>query len=275
VFKSFGSQVTVLEYFPEIIPRFDKDIAKRLKQSLSKRGIEIITSAKVEGVSSTADGLSVSYVRKDETLALCADKVLMAVGRRPALSSLDFASVGIETDRAVKVNSYMQTSVPSIYAIGDITGGWMLAHAATFQGLRALNHILAGQPSDGPVDRIRLDLVPAAVFTVPEVAVVGFSEEECKERGIAFKAHKSFFRANGKALAMGEPEGLCKILVSSGSEEYPAGEILGCHIMGAHAADLVQEVCTPMNSHGTIGDLGAVIHSHPTLSEVVLSAARG
>ena len=275
VFKSFGSQVTVLEYFPEIIPRFDKDIAKRLKQSLSKRGIEIITSAKVEGVSSTADGLSVSYVRKDETLAVCADKVLMAVGRRPALGSLDFASVGIETDRAVKVNSYMQTSVPSIYAIGDITGGWMLAHAATFQGLRALNHILAGQPSDGPVDSIRLDLVPAAVFTVPEVAVVGFSEEDCKERGIAFKAHKSFFRANGKALAMGEPEGLCKILVSSGSEEFPAGEILGCHIMGAHAADLVQEVCTLMNSHGTIGDLGAVIHSHPTLSEVVLSAARG
>ena len=155
----------------------------------------------------------------------------------------------------------MQTNVPHIYAIGDVNGRCMLAHAATFQGMRALNHIL------GEADDISLDIVPAAVFTSPEAAMVGLTEEQCKAQGIAFTAKKAFFRANGKAISMNEPDGLCKLLADA------EGHILGCHLFGAHAADLVQEVCALMNRRATVGDLKAIIHAHPTLGEVVQTAA--
>ena len=269
VFASFGTEVTMLEYCRDILPRFDVDLAKRLKQSLSKRGIRIETAAGVQAVVPSADGLEVQYVQKEKPGTVVADKVLMAVGRRPALASMDFAAVGIACERgAVKVNGYMQTSVPSVYAVGDITGGMMLAHAATFQGLRALNHMLAGQPAEGAVDAIDLSLVPAAVFTRPEAAMVGLTEEACKEKGLEFKALKSFYRANGKAVSAGEPEGYCKILASAAD-----GRLLGCHLFGAHAADLVQEITALMQRKGTLGDLQSVIHAHPTLSEVLQAAA--
>ena len=193
----------------------------------------------------------------------------MAVGRRPNLKSLNFEEAGIETTpRGVVVNEYMQTSVPNIYAIGDITGGMMLAHAATFHGRRVLNHLIAGSPAKGPVDRIRMDIIPAAVFTSPEAATVGKTEEECKAEGVAFKSRKSFYRANGKALSMNAPEGYCKII-----EEEKSGRILGCHILGAHASDIVQEVAAIMAGEGTIHDLSSIIHAHPTLAEILLNAA--
>lgn len=269
VFASFGSEVTVLEYCREILPRFDVDLAKRLKQSLSKRGISIETSAEVKAVVPGADGLEVQYVRKDKAASVAADRVLVAVGRRPALQSVNFDTVGVAYDRrGVQVNEYMQTSVPSVYAIGDVTGGMMLAHVATFQGFRALNHMLSGQVVSGPVDEIDLSLVPAAVFTWPEAAMVGMTEEECKEKGWAYKALKSFYRANGKALALGETDGYCKILVSAED-----GRILGCHLFGAHASDLVHEVSALMHEGATLKALQSMIHAHPTLSELLQSAA--
>ena len=269
IFRSFGSEVTVVEYCANILPRFDVDLAKRLKQSLSKRGICIETSAQVQAVAAADDGWEVQYIQKEKACSVIADKVLMAVGRRPALQRLNFDALGIDYDRrGVKVNAYMQTSVPSVYAFGDIVGGMMLAHAATFQGLRALNHVLAGQPAEGPVDRIDLSLVPAAVFTRPEAAMVGMTEEECKEKGLAFKALKSFYRANGKAVSMGETDGYCKIL--AGAED---GRILGCHLFGAHAADLIQEIAALMHRGTTLDDVQAMIHAHPTLSEVLQAAA--
>ena len=269
VFASFGSEVTVVEYCPNVLPRFDTDLAKRLKQCLSKRGICIETSAQVQAVSAVEGGLEVRYEQKGKPFTVVADKVLMAVGRRPALGSLNFDDVGIAYDRrGVKVNAFMQTSVPSIYAFGDIVGGMMLAHAATFQGLRALNHVLAGQPSEGAVDAIDLSLVPAAVFTRPEAAMVGMTEEECKGKELSYKALKSLYRASGKAVSMGESEGFCKILADSED-----GRILGCHLFGAHAADLVHEVAALMAKGATLDDLQALIHAHPTLSEVLQAAA--
>lgn len=268
IFNSFGSEVIVLEYCPNILPRFDIDLSKRLKQSLSKKGISIITSAKVGSINKSSDGIEVKYEFKDKPSSIVVDKVLMAVGRRPNLDSLNFEEVGIETTpRGVVVNNYMQTSVPNIYAIGDITGGMMLAHVATFQGRRALNHLLANCPSEGPVDKIRMDIVPAAVFTSPEAATVGKTEEDCKAEGIAVKSRKSFYRANGKALSMNAPEGYCKIL-----EEEKSGRILGCHVFGAHASDIIQEVAALMTIDGTVYDLASTIHAHPTLSEIVLNA---
>lgn len=262
IFTSFGSEVTVVEYAKEILPRFDSDMAKRLRQSLGKRGITITTQAAVSAITQNGDELTVTYTRKGKEETVVADKVLMAVGRRPNLASLNLEEVGIEaTPRGVVVNENMQTNVPHIYAIGDIIGGYMLAHAATFQGIRALNHIM------GTPDKLNLNVMPAAVFTMPEAATVGLTEDECKEKGIACTCKKSFFRANGKAVCLDETDGFCKLVVGDD------GKLLGCHLFGPHAADLVQEVCALISVGATLDDLQNIIHTHPTLGEVIQTAA--
>lgn len=262
IFTSFGSEVTVVEYAKEILPRFDSDMAKRLRQSLGKRGITITTQAAVSAITQNGDELTVTYTRKGKEETVVADKVLMAVGRRPNLSSLNLEDVGVEaTPRGVIVNENMQTSVPHIYAIGDIIGGYMLAHAATFQGIRALNHIM------GIPDKLNLNVMPAAVFTMPEAAIVGLTEDECKEKGIACTCKKSFFRANGKAVCLDETDGFCKLVVGAD------GKLLGCHLFGPHAADLVQEVCALISVGATLDDLQNIVHTHPTLGEVIQTAA--
>lgn len=263
IFHALGSNVTVLEYAREVLPHFDTDMAKRLRQSLGKRGIIIETQAAVKSVAKINSSLAVNYEKKGKTLAVEADVVLMAVGRKANVSSLNLDDVGIDyTQRGITVDDNMLTNVPHVYAIGDINGKMMLAHAATFQGVCALNHIM------GESCRVRLDVMPAAVFTMPEVATVGLTEDDCKERGIEYVAKKSFFRANGKALSIGEPEGYCKLLVAADHR------LLGCHILGAHASDVVQEVCALITRGASCDDLALTIHAHPTLSEVVLSAAR-
>ena len=173
----------------------------------------------------------------------------------------------------------MQTSIPHIYAIGDINGQMMLAHAATFQGIVALDHMM------GIENEIDLSVMPAAVFTSPEAASVGMTEEECKEKGIPVKCLKSFYRANGKAVSMAETDGFCKIIVESPQvlpsssavpsevEESPSCRILGCHLYGPHASDLIHEMTALISRKATIRDLQDIIHAHPTLSEVLQSAA--
>lgn len=265
VFRSFGSEVTVLEYFKDILPRFDSDLSKRLKQSLGKRGIEINTQAQVTGI--TIDDSSVykvSYTRKGKEETVEADRVLMAVGRKANVDSLNLADAGIEfTPRGIVVNDRtMQTNVPHIYAIGDINGKMMLAHAATFQGIVALDHIM------GIENNIDLSVMPAAVFTTPEAASVGMTEDECKEAGRSVKCLKSFFRANGKAVTMAQTDGFCKLVVDA-----ETGEILGCHLFGPHASDIVQEACALISRKATIEQFKDIIHTHPTLTEVLQSAA--
>ncbi len=282
VFRSFGSEVTVLEYFKEILPRFDSDLSKRLKQSLGKRGIEINTQAQVTAIEevpaviSTEGGdrveksiYKVTFTRKDKEEVVEADKVLMAVGRKANVGSLNLADIGIEfTPRGIVVDEKtMQTNVPHIYANGKM----MLAHAATFQGIVALDHIM------GIENGIDLSVMPAAVFTSPEAASVGMTEEDCKEVGIQIKALKSFFRANGKAVTMGETDGFCKVIVAAepkdGAESpYEPGRILGCHLYGPHASDIVQEACALITQKATLAQFENIIHTHPTLTEVLQSA---
>ena len=205
IFRSFGSEVTVLEFCPNILPRFDSDLAKRLKQSLSKRGINIEVQAQVTRI----DGDTVTYIKKDKEYTVQAEKVLMAVGRRPNTEGLNLEAAGIDyTRKGITVNDRFETSVPGIYAVGDVTGGIMLAHAATYQGIHALNAIC------GKTDSIRFDLIPAAVFTMPEVAMVGLTEEQCKEQELETRCLKSFYRANGKAVSMDETDGYCKVIVT-------------------------------------------------------------
>ncbi len=276
IFRSFGSEVTVLEYCKDILPRFDTDLAKRLKQSLGKKGIEIVTQAQVTGIEILQDGkesYQVTYTRKDKEEAVRAGKVLMAVGRRANTASLNLADAGVEfTKRGVTVNEYMQTNVPHIYAIGDINGLMMLAHAATFQGIVALDHIM------GVENSIDLSVMPAAVFTSPEAASVGLTEDECKEKGIPVKCLKSFFRANGKAVTMGQTDGFCKMVVAAEPKNpddvtpYAPGRVLGCHLYGPHASDIVQEACALITRKATLEEFRSIIHTHPTLTEVLQSA---
>ena len=245
VFSRFGSEVTVIEYLKECLPALDSDIAKRLRKTLEKRGITFKMKTAVEDI---AD--------------IDADVILMATGRKPRVQS-DFANAGIEFDerKGVQTDENFETTVKGVYAIGDVNGRQMLAHAAEMQAIRAVNHIIGKQ------DGIDFSIMPAAIFTESEAACVGPTEDQLKEQGIDYECRKSFWRANGKALAMGETEGLLKLFVS------PDGLILGCHAYGAHSADIVQEVSVLMCRHTTIAELADMVHIHPTLSEILKTAA--
>ncbi len=265
IFHSFGSQVEVVEYCKEILPNLDKDLAKRLRTSLKKKGIGFYLGAAVTRIEHQADGTSLVYFEeKGKEQSLCADVVLMAVGRTPNMSELCLEKAGVEyTPRGITVDADMRTNVPGVYAIGDVNGICPLAHAASFQGQRAL---LAIEGKD--TSKISLDIIPSAVFTVPEFASVGLSEEACEAKGIKYTAHKAFYRANGKALALGADDGLAKILTDED------GKVLGCHILGAHSSDLVHEAALLMSLGGTLEQLTNTVHAHPTLSEILLEAAR-
>ena len=271
VMAAFGVQVTVLEYCREILPRFDTDIAKRLKQSLVKSGMSIVNQAMVQAIERAESGLEVRYDLKGRNESVFADKVLVAVGRRADTDAMNFSDIGIAmTPKGIEVDGNMQTSVPHIYAIGDVVGGYMLAHEAVAQGRKALDHIC------GIENDIDLSLMPSAVFTTPEAACVGLTEQQCKEQGIPYTCRKTFFRSNGKAVCMGQIDGICKIIVAvgAGHDGLPSGDadgkILGCHLMGPHASDLIQEITALMSCGATLHRLESIIHPHPTLSEVFL-----
>lgn len=262
IFNAFGSQVTVVEFCKEILPAFDKDIAKRLRTALKKQGITFKTGATVSAIKDGDGCKVVEYMEKSSTQSVEADLVLMAVGRVANVASLNLDDIGIDyTPKGIVVNENMQTSLPHIYAVGDVNGKCQLAHAATFQSYRALNHIM------GCEDSINFDIMPAAVFTTPEVASVGLSEEAAEAQGIKYTARKAFYRANGKALAMGADEGLVKVLID---EEQ---KIIGCHILGEHASDMIHEASTLMNAGATLHQLSSNIHAHPSLSEILLACA--
>ena len=254
IFSSLGSEVTVVEFLKECLPALDSDVAKRLRQTLSKRGVNFLMQSGVKEITDTG----VVYDRKGKEGAVEADVVLIATGRAPRIDGLDLEKAGVEVGRGgIITDEHLRTNIPGIYAIGDVNGRMMLAHAATFQGLHVINNIL------GKEDNIRLDLIPAAIFTLPEAACVGMTEEQCKSSGMAYTCSKGYYRANGKALAMDETEGFVKLMADG------EGRIIGCHLFGAHAADLVQEVSSLMALGATTDQLRDIVHIHPTLSEIL------
>lgn len=263
VFRTFGSEVTVLEFCKEILPNFDSDIAKRLKSSLKTQGINIINNAMVTAIAEKeTDVYEVEYSLKGNHQTTEADILLMAVGRAANTASINLSDVGIESDkRGITVDKDFCTNVEGVFAIGDVNGQCQLAHAASFQGRHVINVIT------GKTDNIRFDIMPAAVFTHPEVSMVGVTGDYCKANNIEVKTQKAFFRANGKSLAMNETDGLVKILIDADNH------IIGAHILGPHASDLIQEITALMNSHSDISALSNIIHAHPTLSEVVWAAS--
>ena len=241
VFQRFGSEVTVIEYLKECLPALDSDVAKRLRKYLEKRGITFKMKTAVENITE-----------------IDADVILMATGRKPRVQK-DLANTGIDYDerKGIAVDENFETNVKGVYAIGDVNARQMLAHAAEMQAVRAVNHIL------GKTDGIRFDIMPAAIFTSPEAACVGPTEDQLKAAGSDYVCKKAFWRANGKALAMGKTEGMLKLFAS------PEGTILGCHAYGAHAADIVQEVSVLMCKQTTLEELADMVHIHPTLSDIL------
>ena len=263
IFNAFGSQVAVVEFLKECLPASDGDLAKRLRKSLEKQGVQFFMQSAVKSI--TPEGVVFERKGKEEIVETnpATDIVLMATGRKPNTEELGLDNIGVEYGRSgISVNpDTMQTSIESIYAIGDVNGQIMLAHAATFQGRRAVNHIL------GIDDNIQLNIMPAAVFTIPELADVGLTEDQCKAENLSYTCHKAYYRANGKALAMEQSEGLLKLIADA------EGRIIGCHALGAHAADMVQEVAALMNRDTTLSQLRDIVHIHPTLSELLSDAA--
>ena len=248
VFNRFGTEVTVIEFLKECLPMVDSDVAKRLRKLLEKRGITFKMKTAVQHM---AD--------------LDADAILVATGRKANTEGLNLEAAGITLapNGTIPVDDNYQVVNSKCYAIGDVNGRQMLAHAAEIQALRVINHIV------GKKDGIRFDIMPAAIFTEPEAACVGLSEDLLKEQGIDYVCKKSFWRANGKALAMNETEGLLKLFADAG------GRILGCHAFGAHAVDIIQEVSVLMCRDTTLAQLRDMVHIHPTLSEVLKTAAEG
>lgn len=246
-FATFGSHVEVFEFLKECLPTMDKDIAKRLRKSLEKRGIKFHMKYSVGSVAE-----------------LGADVVLIATGRAANTEGLGLDKAGVSVDGrgAITVDDNMRTNVAGIYATGDVNGRIMLAHAAEWQGMRAVNNIL------GKEDNIRFDIMPSAVFTYPEAASVGPTEEKLKEEGRAYNVSKSFYRANGKALAEDETEGLVKLISDND------GKILACHDYGAHAADIVQEATALINVGASTSELRDIIHIHPTLGELLVKTVK-
>lgn len=265
ILSRFGAKVSVIEYLKECLPVIDKDIAKRVRKQMEKlQGVTFYMDSAVKAINDN-EVVFVSNKNGKETRLECPGcPVLIATGRKPNIEGLNLEAAGVEySPKGITVNDNMLTSVPHIYAVGDVTGRQMLAHAATFMGFRAVNAIV------GKADKIRFDIMPSAIFTYPEAAAVGLTEDQCKQQGIECRALKGYYRANGKALAIDEPEGMVKLVAGAD------GKILGCTSYGAHSADIVQEVTAYMNCNATVADIAYSVHIHPTLSEILQDACVG
>lgn len=265
-FKTLGIEVSVVEMLPRILSTIDEEIAQRLTRILKERGIGIFTDCKVKEIKKGSHNLEVLVSTTDGERISKTEKVLLTVGRVPELGNLDVQKLGIglEDSKAIRVNKKMETNIPGIYAIGDVIGGIMLAHVASREGEIAVQNI-AGKEID-----VDYQAVPKCVFSIPEVASVGITEGQALKEDINIKVSKYPFIANGKALTMGETEGLIKIIFDGLTLE-----LLGMHIIGIHASDLIAEGALALSLGITAREILNTIHAHPTLAEIVARAVEG
>lgn len=264
IYNALGVKISVVEMLPSLLANIDEEIPKRMTPLLKKSGIEIMTKTSVKEI--RQDGLQLSVVVEDAKgqKELLTDKVLVSTGRKPNLRGIDIDRLGLKTERgAIVVNSQMETSVSNTYAIGDVTGGIMLAHVASMQGIVAAENC-AGQKAE-----MNYEAVPSAIFTYPEIATVGQTEQALKAAGRKYVSSKFPFSANGKAIALGETIGIVKILADE------QGKVLGASIMGVQASSLIQELVLAVKKGLNAEDLVQTIHAHPTLPEAVMEAAHG
>ncbi len=266
IFNAMGSEVSVIS--STLLKRVDKDITKRLPSILKKQGIKLYDEVRAKEIIKGENGLIIKAASKKEgkeDIEIEADYLLMASGREPVLEGLNLDAVGIEYDKkGIMVDEHYETNIPGIYAIGDVIGGIMLAHVASHEGIHAVEHIT------GITSRVKQDVVPDCIFIKPQIACVGLTEEMAKEKDLDYRVSKFMFGANGKALAMGEPEGFVKV-ISSGEEN----KIIGVHIMGPHASDLIHEGALAIANDMNAEEIANTIHAHPTLGEAFSEAVLG
>ncbi|RID92530.1 dihydrolipoyl dehydrogenase [Gemmobacter lutimaris] len=266
VYARLGAEVTVVEYLDAITPGMDAEVAKSFQKLLAKQGIKFVLGAAVQGTERTKKGAKVSYkLRKDESAhEIEADAVLVATGRKPYTTGLGLEAVGVamEPRGQVTIDSHFQTSVKGIYAIGDAVVGPMLAHKAEDEGM-AVAEVLAGKHG-----HVNYDVIPGVIYTAPEVASVGKTEEQLKAEGRAYKVGKFPFMGNARAKAIFQADGFVKMLADKETDR-----VLGCHIIGPGAGDLIHEVCVAMEFGASAQDIALTCHAHPTYSEAVREAA--
>jgi dihydrolipoamide dehydrogenase len=266
VWARLGAKVTVVEFLDTILGGMDGEVAKQFQRMLTKQGFDIRLSSKVTAVAKTKKGASVTFepVKGGDAETIEADVVLIATGRRPYTDGLGLAEAGVELDERgrVQTDGHLKTNVPGIYAIGDVIAGPMLAHKAEEEGV-AVAEIIAGQAG-----HVNYDVIPGVVYTSPEIAAVGKTEEELKKAGIEYKVGKFPFSANGRARAMLHTDGFVKILADKATDR-----VLGAHIVGFGAGEMIHEAAVLMEFGGSSEDLARTCHAHPTMSEAVKEAA--
>jgi len=264
VWKRLGAKVTVLEYMPTFLPTVDSDIARQAMKAFKKQGLEFKLGVRVTGTTVDGDTVTTTYEEKGETKTITSDRVLVATGRRANTDGLGAQEAGIAMDKrgVIQVDDHFRTNVPGVWAIGDVIPGPMLAHKAEHEGVAAVE-LMAGEPG-----HVNYDAIPGIIYTHPEVATVGKTEQELKEAGIPYKKGKFPFMANGRAKAMAETDGMVKILAHAETDR-----ILGFHVVGAHASDLAAEGAVAIEFSASAEDLARSVHAHPTLSEIIKEAA--
>jgi dihydrolipoamide dehydrogenase len=262
IFSSLQVPVTIVEMGDRIVPSEDKDASRALSQSLEEKGITILTNAKVKEITSSEGKQSVQVeTGNGKTESIECDALLLSVGRKPNTSC--FSELNLEMNGPfVKVDREMKSSLPSVYAVGDVVGGWQLAHVASAEGL------IAAANASGEKEEVDYKVVPRCVYTSPEIASVGFTEEEAKKQGLSYKVVKIDHAGNGKALAIDEKEGFVKLIADT---KY--GEILGVTMVGPHVTEMIAEPSAFIQLEGTVDELASMIHPHPTVSESVFEAA--
>ena len=260
LFAELGTKVTVVEMLPNIMSVVDKEIGRVVSSKMKKAGIEIMTGEAMSDIKASSKGVSGKVGGK----TVKADYLLVSIGRKAVSDNLNLAAAGVKTDEKswIPVNEYCKTNVPNIYAIGDIGGKIWLAHLASAMGFCAADNIC------GERNEFNYDLVPGCIFTNPEIGTVGLSEEHCKGQGIDYTVGKFPFAALGKAMAIEETDGMVKIIADSRTDQ-----VLGVHIAGPHATDLIAEAVPAMQLEITAKELGKAIHAHPTLGEAMMEAA--
>lgn len=265
VFAAFGTEVTVVEMMPQILTGADSDVVKRLGLALRKQGIKMLVNTKVVGIAQDDGGLKIEVINDADIKVLNAEKVLVSIGRRPMTAGLGLEAAGVKySSKGIEVDEMMQTNVSGIYAIGDSTGKSMLAHAASAAGISAAKNAMGGRAA------VDFSAVPACVFTTPEAAMVGLTEQEAIAQGLDVAISRFNFAANGKAVSMGQTDGLVKMIA-----DHRSGRVLGMHIVGPHASDLIMEGTLAIANKLTAQDISRTIHPHPTLSETVMECAHG
>jgi dihydrolipoamide dehydrogenase len=266
VWRRLGAMVTVIEYAPTILPGNDDDIIKEAARVFAKQGLELHTATKVTGGHRDGTRIVIGTEQNGAARTFGADYVLVSIGRKPALTGIDAKALGLALGKRgeIVVDDQMRTNLPNVFAIGDAVGGKLLAHKAEDEGVIAAE-VIAGKKA-----HMHYHNMPAVVYTWPEVATCGLTEAEVKASGRAYKVGKFPFSANGRARTMGETAGFVKFVTDARTDE-----ILGCHMIGPNVSDLLSEVVLAMEYRGTADDIGATVHSHPTLSETVKEAALG